>query len=131
MLSFGVGLSSLRYYGGYYPASYGYGGYYGGYGVRRAGYYGGYYRPRVAHYGGYGVRRAGYYGGYYRPRVAHYGGYGVRLALAIMAVATALALVKWAAGAKPRHPPKAVQMKALAREAFDVCPREEWADPFV
>ena len=37
------------YYGGYYPASYGYGGYYGGYGVRRVGYY-----------GGYGVRRVGY-----------------------------------------------------------------------
>src|SRR5215210_3748072 len=65
------------YGGGYYPASYGYGyGYPASYGydyaptqvvvVRRRvvapAYYGGYY-------GGYGVRRVGYYGGYYRPRV--------------------------------------------------------------
>jgi hypothetical protein len=54
------------------PAGYGYGGYYGGYGVRRVGYYGGYYRPRVAHYGGYGFRRVGYYGGYGLRR-----GYGI------------------------------------------------------
>jgi hypothetical protein len=58
-----------------------YGGYYGGYGVRRVGYYGGYYRPRVVHYGGYGVRRVGYYGGYGVGRAGYYGGirrgYGV------------------------------------------------------
>jgi hypothetical protein len=42
-------------FGGDYPA--GYGGYYGGEGVRRVGYYGGYHLPRVVHYGGYGVRR--------------------------------------------------------------------------
>jgi hypothetical protein len=66
------------YYAGYYPASYGYGGYYGGYGVRRVGYYGGYGVRRAAYYGGYGVGRVGYYGGYGVRRAAYYGGYGLR-----------------------------------------------------
>ena len=112
-------------YGGYYPASYGYG--YGypasyGYGYARLGPLWSFgvglslrlttaattrpamamaaitagmasvgwaimaaiTRPRVAHYGGYGVRRAGYTG------------YG-------SVVATASALVQWAAGAEPRR----------------------------
>ena len=70
--SFGVGLSLLHIMVATTRPGYGYGGYYGGYGVRRVGYYGGYYRPRVAHYGGYGFRRVGYYGGYGIRR-----GYGV------------------------------------------------------